>query len=302
MIERFFIENTVKNIDHHYENPTLQGRIIPETEYANDTYVEFKKFLDKNLKKEQSFLDFSNSPMLYFYCNRNVPSYFCQSLQNTVDDYLQLDMLKRSGRENIPVAVYSNYPPNWFDATDGVPNIMRQYLVAEYIYKNYHPFGIINNKSIWTANNSNFTWGINRQDTICLQPHTFEYKKAAYYINRYYDAHHFNLLTKIDEQHNLNKDGDSSFVINEDVSRLHHVYARIIMSGQQDENEINVTLNDSTSLIGSFTFQTTSGDSAYMLRLSNHYLWHIRQAKYLTTKKQSNIHIEKVEFYNDTRL
>jgi hypothetical protein len=56
---------------------------------------------------------------------------------------------------NTPLVVYSNYPPTWYDATDMVPNSMRYYLIAEYIFKHYKPLGVLEDKSFWIKKTNN---------------------------------------------------------------------------------------------------------------------------------------------------
>ena len=107
--------------------------------------------MDENLSEEQTFLDFSNNPMLYYYCQRSVPSYFCQSLQNTVTDFQQLSQLNKIDTSLVPIVIYQNIPRGWGDQTDDVPNNMRQYLIAEFIYQHYEPYTVINHKAIWTT-------------------------------------------------------------------------------------------------------------------------------------------------------
>lgn len=301
-LAKFMTEMTLANIDDYFHEEAFKGRIIPNQEYANNNYAELKQFLDKNLEANQTFLDFSNSPMLYYYCERRIPGYFCQSLQNSVDDYLQIQHLEWVAPTDVPVVVYSNYPPNWFDATDGVPNAMRQYLMAEYIYQNYQPFALMSSRSIWIAKGKSYDWNINQTDEKILQSQTFEYRKAAYFINRFYEKKNFKDLELVATESPEQDTGTGRLKINlpATVKQLGSVYARLIFDKTEASN-LQLHINGSESTTGSFTFETTTEDKAYMLRLSNHYLWHIKQNSYLKLDGK-NYPLVKVEFYKDTRL
>ena len=92
----------IEKFDAHYkeyipfkETDKKISRYQEDAIFARDNYLELKSFLDKNVPQPATFLDFSNTPMLYFYTQRNVPSYFNQYMQNTVDGYLQRENLKK---------------------------------------------------------------------------------------------------------------------------------------------------------------------------------------------------------------
>ncbi len=110
-------------------------------------------FLSKELKGKQTFIDFSNTPLLYFYSGKNIPSYFNQYLQNTVTPGLQATNLKELKNYDIPLVVFSHTPETVYDNTDYVPNKLRYYKITEYLYKNYEPFAQIGAYRIWKKKN-----------------------------------------------------------------------------------------------------------------------------------------------------
>ena len=65
--------------------------------------------------------------------------------------------------------------------------------------------------------------------------------------------------------------------------------------------DFKVVICDESSVIASILFQTDSMHSAYMLRISNHYFWHLKSAKYIRISKVKGVDIEKVYFYKDMR-
>lgn len=114
-------------------------------------------FLKRNLSGENTFLDFSNSPMLYFYSQKRVPSYFNQYLQNTVSTKLQ--RLNLIHLKDFPVnyVVFSQFPEGFFDNSDGIPNKVRYHVIATHIFNHYEPDTIIGKFRIWRRKSS-LTW------------------------------------------------------------------------------------------------------------------------------------------------
>jgi len=126
-------------------------------------YSNIKNFMDANFNENQTLLDFTNAPMLYFYTQRQVPSYFNQYLQNTVTSKLQLQNLKNIESVDIPVVVFQNHPLEWGDATDFVPNTLRYIETTQYIYAHYSPYKIIDGKEIWLKKSNPLTGQANKE-------------------------------------------------------------------------------------------------------------------------------------------
>ncbi len=309
-LETWLARPTLADIPSYLKDTMLQGRTVVDKQFVAQNHAAFKSFLDHHLQPGQTFLDFSNTPMLYHACQRRVPSYFCQSLQNTVDDYLQVQHLRKVDPVQVPVVVYSNYPPNWFDETDRVPNTMRYYLIAEYIYRHYRPFAVINERSIWVSKEMQFSRDGYQQDEEVTKPKIYTYKKAACYINRYFEQEwqkgglkeaftYAGTATPAENRF----PGRTSYFIDDGISRAQGVFVRIWLDNPQDEQTVALHLTDGQDgIIGRFTFETSSADKAYMLRLSNHYLWHVRSPYYLQIEAPDSSSVNKVEFYKDNRL
>ncbi|MBA3899513.1 MAG: hypothetical protein H0X62_04755 [Bacteroidetes bacterium] len=303
-IENFLSQSTIKNLDYYFIKESFEEKILGNNEFAKQNYDEIKLFLDKHISADQTFLDFSNTPMLYYYCQRKVPSYFCQTLQNTVDDYLQLQHLKRITPKTVPVVIYSNYPVSGFDQTDGVPNSMRQYLIAEYIYKNYKPFGIINKHSVWVSKNKDIlTDDKPEADTVAVLPQVHHYKNAASIINKHFLRQQDKVLKFVGEEKPLpnQPEGFSLFEIKAEISELNGVFLNIFMDNPTNNEEFTVELLSENGQIAKLLFNPSENEKEYMLRISNHYLWHIDPPKYAKIYDQGDSRINKIEFYKDLR-
>ncbi|MBI9068782.1 MAG: hypothetical protein JEZ09_15915 [Salinivirgaceae bacterium] len=297
--EKFLSSQTLKNFDDNLNTQNFKGRVSGKKEYAEKNYAQIKHFLNKNFSKEQTFLDFSNTPMLYYYCQRKVPSYFCQNLQNTVDDYLQEQHLKNITQKKVPVVIFSNYPKNWFDNTDGVPNEMRQYLMAEYIFDNYEPFGIMNNHSIWIAKNINIENNNREIDTLCLKPQIHNYKKAALAISNHFKDKNYSGLVPI-----FSSSINTNFIsIDTSIAKRKNLFLEINLESAHNNDTYIIEFFQNSTKISTTTFTSQTKESNYMIRVSNHYLWHKKTATHLkiTQKKKKNTNISHITFYSDKR-
>ncbi|UTW66629.1 hypothetical protein KFE94_00525 [bacterium SCSIO 12643] len=300
MFEKLLRENTLAQLDLNFNPDTYSSRVIENKAFANKNYINLKIFLDKQTSQKQTFLDFSNTPMLHFYTQKNVPGYFCQNLQNTVDDYLQIQHLKMLNPTDVPVTIFSNYPPNGYDHMDGVPGTLRHYLIAEYIFKNYIPYQVIDQRSIWTIPGFAPTPLSGQIDTISVQPQTHHYKYAALAIQEHFsktkNRKHIQLIQTIPSP--LLND---TIPIDPDVHSISHLFMSIQLSSPQNFQNVTVDLLSHDEIIATNTFITKSDYNAYMIRLSNHYLWHKEKVTSLVIhSNQSNI--AQIEFYKDLRL
>ncbi|MDR2835330.1 MAG: hypothetical protein LBV69_03900 [Bacteroidales bacterium] len=171
-------------------------RVKNQIEYEKENFHDLKNFFDSNFDKDATFIDFSNTPMLYFNLQRQVPSYFCQYMQNTVSPFLQEENIKNFKKYDIPVVIFSNEPNNWFDNTDGVPNTLRYNIICKYIYQNYEPLTIMNKHSVWIRKNLQDNFKDFEKDTISAYDNKFYYlKKYPYLLGKYDKKQYENIYT-----------------------------------------------------------------------------------------------------------
>jgi hypothetical protein len=141
---------------------------ISENPGSRHDYHALKAFFDRNLNADETFFDFSNTPMLYYYTRRRLPDYFCQPPHTAHDEFLQMQLLKNIRLNKPPFIVYSNYPENFWDNLDGIPNAARHYLISEYVFQNYYPAVIIDGHSIWVKNNREYSNPVTELKTLKL--------------------------------------------------------------------------------------------------------------------------------------
>jgi hypothetical protein len=294
---QFFSENTLIKLDTALNKDNFKGRVLLNEVFNKTEINPIHSFINQHLKKKETFLDFSNSPMLYYYSNRNVPSYFCQNLQNTIDDYLQIEQLKQLKKHQVPLVIFSNYPKNWFDATDGVPSEMRQYMLASYIFKKYKPLGIVGKRSIWGLKARHWKLQTLEQDSLIEKSAVFHYKKAAHV-----QYHHFKnqqaVLQLVENGKNVHQTADL-FHIPKTLTKETGVFIQLQTKHPIDNQQVTVQLLKDSLIVGEVKFTEIKDEKGYLVPLSNQYLWHHLQPNFIRILPENRIYT--VNFLKDIR-
>lgn len=147
----------------------IEGRVKNITG-GHNTYRNFVQFVQTHLKGDETFIDFANKPMLYFYTKKITPSYFYQNPLCSHNDFLQDRFVADLADYNTPYLVFSTLNETGYDCIDKVPNILRHYRMAEHFYMNYSPYIIVDSLCVWKHNS--IAGGI-KADTL------FHYKEAT---------------------------------------------------------------------------------------------------------------------------
>lgn len=142
---------------------SIENRVINGPAQKEERYKAFSDFIKKNTKSDETFLDFSNRPMLYFFTKKITPSYFYQTPLCIQNDFLQDKYIEDLAGYKAPYLLFQGMSDIGYDNIDGVPNSLRHYRMAEYFYNNYSPSVIVNNFCVWRNNK---TKDINKKDTI----------------------------------------------------------------------------------------------------------------------------------------
>lgn len=304
-IKYFPLPNQSSPLESYLDEPTLMnfdselnysdGRVAGSQSFASENYEDLKTFMDTNMDENQTFLDFSNSPMLYYYCGREVPSYFAQSLQNSIDDLSQLNHLSRLDTSRIPVVVYSHMPPNWFDATDGVQNAMRYYLIAEYIYRYYRPSSVINGYSIWTLKKENPVNRVGYDDAI-MTPY-YDYGHAASVILKHFehDPEAVQEISTVLVQSDI-------VSIDEKLLGLNSLWLSVRVTENSHDGHVQLALVENGRAVGAAKFFCKKGQQEYMIPLTNFLSWHELSPAQLKFDVSEGVNLESITFYKDLRI
>lgn len=244
----------------------IQRSCIPDS-FADVNYSEIKRWLDLNVAPNQSFIDFSNTPMLYFYTNRRTVSYFNQFPNMLHNDKLQRSFVADAIKDPAPVCIFSNAIPTWYDHPDEVPNQVRHYLIAEYIYTHYRPLDTLNGKSIWVYNSS-----VNIKDS--LKPSSIEHYDLMLlpYIWYEYGQREGEVSYQVIES----KAGKELEIVEQPL-KLNGNYIDIEMLNEtQRKHDVTLFFGHDDNVYGSFSFQVLpkSEPQSYRVRVSTQYNWY----------------------------
>lgn len=141
-------------------------------------YQDIVSFIDGYLKENQTFFDFTNSPMLYILANKKHVPYIIPNLYQTSELIQNITLEKLEDyhdRGDLPIVIFKQ--GGWWDHVDDVPNEIRSYRIAEFIYRNYKPMGFVNQYQIWVEKNSSLSNIYNQNEVI--KPIKFKLQEMA---------------------------------------------------------------------------------------------------------------------------
>jgi hypothetical protein len=165
-------ESTIEKIAA-YKIPQRQvgdSRII-RCDYKG--FDEVIDFFNATLDSTQTFIDFTNTPMLYYFTQRVTPSYFYQNPVCSHNEFLQKRFVDDLKNYQAPYLLFARLIEGE-NTIDGVQNCFRHYRIAEYLYNNYKPFIIKGDYCIWkkkdvvaeTNNHVIYSFSAIRKDSI----------------------------------------------------------------------------------------------------------------------------------------
>lgn len=195
-------------------------RCINDMDYENQKFSNFKKLIDEELTDKQTFIDFSNTPMLYYFTGKISPSYFNQNPLTIHNDYLQKKFISDLKNYDAPFILFSNFPESWWDNAIHVPNTIRHYRMAEYFYNNYQPFTIVDSLCIWKRND-------------------FKIKNKEHLVYNYIPSNDSILKRNL----------ISGNIISNNKKYLFKVGAVSFRSGNEEERTITINIGDQTKIL-----------------------------------------------------
>ncbi len=156
------LENKIKT-SKNINLAKIESRIKNSPGKNDVRYKSFTDFMLKHTKADETFIDFANRPMLYFFSRKITPSWFYQNPLCEQNDFLQKKFIKDLSNYKTPYLLFSGMSQLGYDGIDDVPNTLRHYRMAEYFYNNYKPFIIIDGLCLWK---NNTTTDIDQKDTV----------------------------------------------------------------------------------------------------------------------------------------
>lgn len=122
-------------------------RVFFDTERHRDVV----RFLRDHLDGGETFFDFTNSPLLYVFAGKEFPTRVIPNIIQT-SETVQADVIKdlaelhAGGR--LPFVIFKQGNEYW-DNVDEVPNEVRSYRIAEFIYRHYAPLATVGRYQVW---------------------------------------------------------------------------------------------------------------------------------------------------------
>jgi len=123
--------------------------------FSRNHLEEIKPFIESSLEPGQTFLDLSNSPMLYYYTHKRSPQ-FANHLMLVHDEYTQKRVLEDLEHEDLPFVTLVTEADRCKQANvaclaaiDDVPCELRQYRLHEWVYEHYEPYALIQRWQVW---------------------------------------------------------------------------------------------------------------------------------------------------------
>ena len=98
------------------------SRVEMDSNGVNAKYGKLISFFKTELKGKETFIDFANMPMLYFFTQKQTPSSFYQNPMTLHNDFLQTNFIENLGHYQTPFLLFGKVNEDFFDNVDGVPN------------------------------------------------------------------------------------------------------------------------------------------------------------------------------------
>jgi hypothetical protein len=158
----------------HLGKEKLQ-RTLPNQEYEWRTKT-IVNFLKSNLSQKETFLDFTYNPALYYYTQKNVPSFFSQHIQNTVSEKAQEMNIKELENSSIKYVLFACQNGFGVNDSDGIPNRVRYFRTTNYIFKNFVPYKEIGGYFVYTRKEFSHS-----KDSILIPEENWDLGYLPYY-------------------------------------------------------------------------------------------------------------------------
>jgi hypothetical protein len=117
------------------------------------TYPTLGPFLRGALGPQDTFLELLNMPVMYGLLDREVPGQFFLPTMFYATDSVQNSYLRRlqafGGSARVPVVLLPGAKGK--GNIDKIENTLRSYRIAEHVYREYVPFGVMDNFAVWVS-------------------------------------------------------------------------------------------------------------------------------------------------------
>ncbi len=268
-----------------------------DAEVLEEKYKPFKEFVNQELAEDETFIDFSNTPMFYYFTGKETPSFFFQNPICMHNDHLQNRFLEELKNYKTPIVLFSRshqMDDQWgWDFMDNVPNPLRHYRIAEYLYNHYEPFTIVKDHCVWRRKGRQFK----KPDSSYEKDH-YSDKTQAWniglipYLWANYDAEVKNALP----QHLLSKEKlllidrlDFDLPQKIDKGTGNYIYVELESNNESPEM-IRLVYGPGYGQFD-FTLPRGKGIRSFAVRISAQYNWHSKENESIGLQYNGSEHI-----------
>ena len=270
---------------------------IPELPEDVDEFCKIENML---LHKDETFLDFSNSTELYTVLKKENPLYVNQTPALINGEYGQLEAIYEIEhyKNTVPLVLMQNQI-NALDkdgykvikanssvfSIDGIFNMDRYYLLAEYIYTNYEPLFISDYNEIWCKKDrwEEYSKKIDPNNLFDYNSSNIKYIHSLGFIP-YIWAN----LDSVDIEKSIYSE-KSRCVIEDfdevDKSSGNYLVFEINSDMEVDSFDVEVSYKNGNQDL--FSFNLKEGNNFYIIRISSCYDWYISEINNITMQKSS---------------
>lgn len=263
----------------------------------NRQYRELVRFMDQNLDVNQTFFDFSNATFLYIVSDREFIPYVIPNLYHS-SELIQTKVLEAFKEQKdqglAPYVIFKQGSP--MDQVDEVPNEMRSYRVAEFIYQNYYPYRQVGKFEIWRSNELKKDQSEDKEFSSYAQ--TFDLRKLPY-IWGSYDPLQAGEKTEIqqsliDKPLIIEKGRSVKITFTGEVNKMTGNYLQLrIKASKEAEVKLSYDEGNEPSVI-SFTVLPADRFEDYLIRISTQWDWVSKKITSLRIEPETDIEIEEL--------
>ncbi|HLG35113.1 MAG TPA: hypothetical protein VI757_09555 [Bacteroidia bacterium] len=284
------------------------NRMTVTENFAKENYEELKSFTDKFLKPEETFADFSNTPMLYYYLHRANPHFFSQSPLSYHSEGLQRKYIDEIKTNNPKILLFSSYPSTWFDNTDGVANTLRHYRIAEYLFRHYRPAFVLSKSYVWLRNDLPISeqMAVAKIDSVhdaAIVSPVFYIGSLAYvwgkYDQQFLSSKYETVRVVLERAEVVSNENEKKILFTPVTDRQSSCYL-LIRAEKKTEKKTEIVANygSGKNKSGGFVFLLSDTKmSDYVIRISSQYNWSQVENDWLTISPiGGDVTIEKILF------
>ena len=270
-------------------------RVTFDPDFEQKNIKEIKTFFSQ-MPDGETFFDFSNTPALYYICDREMPVYFIHFLAVSSEN-LQEKEVEFLEKNPVKMIIFSHQPMNWWDNTDGIPNSLRFYKLSEYIFQNYSPYKIVGNYSIWKANGYEAGWdsGSFAKDSLSLKPVQYNLKYLPYlWANMDTDYQAYNK-----DQHLIAESKNDVLYLPEKINKEKGNYIEIYLHNPQKlRKEVKAGYFTKYEQFGEFVFSTRGEENEkHVIRISCQPNWYFTSCNRIVVNTGSDMKVSHIKLF-----